>query len=115
MVVVVASQGLLPQEGQGHQVAKLEHANASSKLHHGLPCTNLLATMLHLILNAFIVPRLEYFIKQGVQEFGYFETSKLYETPQTPKSLETSSNEDSKYMLCVESSNCVECSGGLEN
>jgi hypothetical protein len=28
--------------------------------------------------------------------------------------LETSSNEDSKYMSCVESSICVECSGGLE-
>jgi hypothetical protein len=51
---------------------------------------------------------------QGVQEFGFFETSKLYEIPQTPKSLETSSNEDSKYMSSVESSISVECSGGLE-
>jgi hypothetical protein len=59
-VVVVASQGLLPQEW--HQVDKLEHANASSKLQHGLPCSNLLAAMLHLILDAFIVPRLENFI-----------------------------------------------------
>ncbi len=33
--MVVASQGLLPQEG--HQVAKLEHTNASSKLQHSLP------------------------------------------------------------------------------
>jgi hypothetical protein len=60
-VVVVASQGLLPQEG--HQVAKLEHTNASSKLQHSLPHSNLLAAMLHLsILDAFIVPILEYFI-----------------------------------------------------
>jgi hypothetical protein len=60
-VVVVASQGLLPQDG--HQVAKLEHANVLSKfLQRGLPHSNLLATILHLILNAFIVPRLEYFI-----------------------------------------------------
>jgi hypothetical protein len=80
-VVVVASQGLLPQEG--HQVAKLECTKASSKLQHGLPHSNLLATVFHLIhhcskigifhyiylricfwiefpdplLNAFIVPR----------------------------------------------------------
>jgi hypothetical protein len=59
-VVVVASQGLLPQEG--HQVAKVEHANASSMLQHGLPRSNLLATMPHLILDAFIVSILEYFI-----------------------------------------------------
>jgi hypothetical protein len=59
-VVAVASQGILPKEG--HQVAKLEHANAWSKLQHGLPCSNLLAAMLHLIFDAFIVPRLEYFI-----------------------------------------------------
>jgi hypothetical protein len=52
-------------------------------------------------------------VPTGVQEFGYFETSKLYEIPQTPTSLETFSNEDSKYMSCVESSICVECSGGL--
>jgi hypothetical protein len=51
---------------------------------------------------------------QGVQEFGYFETSKLYKIPQTPKSLETNSNEDSKYMSCVECSISVECSGGLK-
>jgi hypothetical protein len=59
--VVVASQGLLPQEG-GHRIAKLEHANASSKLQRGLPRSNLLAAVLHLILDAFIVPRLEYLI-----------------------------------------------------
>jgi hypothetical protein len=58
VVLVVASQGLLPQEG--HQVAKLEHFYASSKLQRGLPRSNLLAAMLHLILDAFIVPRLEY-------------------------------------------------------
>jgi hypothetical protein len=56
--VVVAIQGLLPQEG--HCIAKLEHANASSKLQRGLPHSNLLAAVLHLILNAFIVPTLEY-------------------------------------------------------
>jgi hypothetical protein len=43
--VVVASQGLLPQEG--HQVAKLEHTNVKSKLQCSLPCSNLLAAMLH--------------------------------------------------------------------
>jgi hypothetical protein len=59
-VVVVASQGLLPQEG--HHIAKLERANASSKLQRSLLCSNLLAAMLHLILDAFIVPRLEYLI-----------------------------------------------------
>jgi hypothetical protein len=60
-VVVVASQGLLPQEG--HRVAKLERDNVSSKfLQCGLPHSNLLATMLHLILSAFIVPRLEYVV-----------------------------------------------------
>ncbi len=60
-MVVVASQGLLPHKG--HEVAKLEHANASSKLQHSLmPCSNLLAAVLHLILDAFIVPRLEYYI-----------------------------------------------------
>jgi hypothetical protein len=64
-VVVVASQGLLPQEG--HQVAKLECANVSSKLQHGLPCSNLLAAMLHLILNAFIIPRLEHFIIKSLR------------------------------------------------
>jgi hypothetical protein len=53
-VVVVASQGILPQEG--HQVAKLEHTDVSSKLQHDLPA------LLHLILDAFIVPRLEYLI-----------------------------------------------------
>jgi hypothetical protein len=58
--VVVASQGILPQEG--HQVAKSQLANASSKLQCGLPCSNLLAAVFHLILNAFIVLRLEYFI-----------------------------------------------------
>jgi hypothetical protein len=58
--VVVASPGLLPQAG--HQVSKLEHANVSSKLQHRLPQSNLLAAVLHLILNAFIVQRLEYFI-----------------------------------------------------
>ena len=58
--MVVASQGLLPQEG--HRIAKLEHANASSKLQRGLPRSNLLAAVLHLILDAFIVPRLEYLI-----------------------------------------------------
>jgi hypothetical protein len=47
--VVVASQGLLPQEG--HQVAKLEHTNASSKLQHSLPHSNLLAAMLRLIIH----------------------------------------------------------------
>jgi hypothetical protein len=46
-VVVVASQGLLPQEG--HQVAKLECTKASSKLQHGPPHSNLLATVFHLI------------------------------------------------------------------
>jgi hypothetical protein len=50
----------------------------------------------------------------GVPEFGYFETSKHYEIPQTPISLETCSNEDSKYLSCVESSISVEGSGGLE-
>jgi hypothetical protein len=49
-VVVVASQGLLPQEG--YQVAKLECANASSKLQHGLPCSNLVSAMIHLILTS---------------------------------------------------------------
>jgi hypothetical protein len=39
-----------------------------------------------------------YLYIQGVQEFGYFETSKLYKIPQTPKSLETSSNEGSNYI-----------------
>jgi hypothetical protein len=68
-VVVVASQGLLPQEG--HQVAKLEHANVSSKLQCGLPCFNLLATTLHLILDAFIVPRLEYFIIYNPLEYAF--------------------------------------------
>ena len=58
--MVVASQGLLPQEG--HRIAKLERANASSKLQRGLPHSNLLAAVLHLILDAFIVPRLEYLI-----------------------------------------------------
>jgi hypothetical protein len=43
-------------------VAKLEHANVSSKLQCSLPRSNLLATVLHLILHAFIVSRLEYFI-----------------------------------------------------
>jgi hypothetical protein len=51
-VVVVASWRLLPQEG--HQVAKLEHANASRKLQCGLPCCNLLAAALHFLLNAFM-------------------------------------------------------------
>ncbi len=60
MVVTITSQGLLPQEG--HQVAKLEHANASSKLQCSLLHCNLLAAMLYLILDAFIVPRLEYLI-----------------------------------------------------
>jgi hypothetical protein len=41
--VVVASQGLLPQEG--HQVAKLEHANASSKLQHSLLLCSTLYSM----------------------------------------------------------------------
>jgi hypothetical protein len=58
--VVVASQGLLPQEG--HRIAKLERATASSKLQCGLPRSNLLAAALHLILDAFIVRRLEYLI-----------------------------------------------------
>jgi hypothetical protein len=44
--------GTLPQEG--HQVAKLEHTNASSKLQHGLSCSNLLAAMLQLILDALL-------------------------------------------------------------
>jgi hypothetical protein len=60
--VVVASQGLLPQEGHQIVLAKLERANVSSKLQCILPCSNLLAATLHLILDAFIVPRLEYFI-----------------------------------------------------
>jgi hypothetical protein len=51
-VVVVASQGLLPQEG--HQVAKLEHTNVSSKLQRGLPCSNLFAATLHLIFDALL-------------------------------------------------------------
>jgi hypothetical protein len=51
--VVVASQGLLPQEG--HRIAKLECANVSSKLQRG-------PAVLHLILDAFIVQRLEYLI-----------------------------------------------------
>ena len=55
-----------------------------------------------------------YLYIQGVQEFGYFETSKLYKIPQTPISLETYSNDDSKYMSCIESSISIECSGGLE-
>jgi hypothetical protein len=45
-VVVVASQGVWPQE-EGHQVAKLEHANASKTLQRGLPCSNLLWQDLH--------------------------------------------------------------------
>jgi hypothetical protein len=39
-----------------------------------------------------------YLYIQGVQEFGYFKTSRLYKIPQTPKSLETSSNEGSNYI-----------------
>jgi hypothetical protein len=72
-VVAGCSQpGTFPQEG--HQVTKMELANASSKLQHGLPCfnassklqhglpcSNLLAAMLHLIHDAFIVPSLEHF------------------------------------------------------
>jgi hypothetical protein len=52
--------GLLPQEG--HRIAKLERANASSQLQRGLPHSILLAATLHLILDAIIVPRLEYLI-----------------------------------------------------
>jgi hypothetical protein len=67
VVVAAASQGLILLPQEGHQVAKLEHAKASSKLQCGRPCSNLLAATLPLILDAFIglawlVPRLEYFI-----------------------------------------------------
>jgi hypothetical protein len=55
--VVVAIQGLLPQEG--HQVAKFERGNASSKLQ----CSILLSAALQLIIDAFTVPRLEHLIK----------------------------------------------------
>jgi hypothetical protein len=53
VVVAVASQGLLPQEG--HQLAKLERSNASSKLQHCRTPTYLPPSpSTHLILNAAI-------------------------------------------------------------
>jgi hypothetical protein len=70
VVVVVASQGLLLiclNKGI-EQVAKLEHANASSKLQHGpVPCSNLLATALHHILDGSCI----HCSKIGVFHYSY--------------------------------------------
>jgi hypothetical protein len=51
---------------------------------------------------------------QGVQKFHNFTKLELVETPQTPILLKSSIHEVSKYMSCIESSICVECSGGLK-
>jgi hypothetical protein len=65
-VVAGCSQGLLPQEG--HQVAK----QVGGSMLMLLQCSNLLAAMLHLILDAFIVQRLEYFdYIYPLQEYGF--------------------------------------------